>query len=99
MAFPSGWRSIPGWGANLWRRPELGINAPLMCVKIARGEEVGAVKDYPIGKVLIDPIATILGLGFNLLDLLVYRFRTVSQGRSPIDSSNPPMALKELIQH
>jgi biotin carboxylase len=89
----------PRLGVNLWRRTELGINAPLMCVKIARGEEVEAVKDYPIGIVLIDPIGTILGLGFNLLDLLIYRFRTGTQGKSPIDSSNPPMALKELIQH
>jgi biotin carboxylase len=89
----------PRLGVNLWRRTELGINAPLMCVKIARGQEVEAVKDYPIGIVLIDPIATILGLGFNLLDLLIYRFRTGTQGKSPIDSSNPPLALKELIQH
>jgi biotin carboxylase len=89
----------PRLGVNLWRRTELGINAPLMCVKIARGQEVEAVKDYPVGIVLIDPIGTILGLGFNLLDLLIYKFRIGIQGRSPVDSSNPPMALKELIQH
>ena len=89
----------PRLGVNLWRRTELGINAPLMCVKVARGEQLEAVKDYPIGKVLIDPIATILGVGFNLLDLLIYRFRTGIRGTSPIDFSNPPMALKELLQH
>jgi biotin carboxylase len=89
----------PRLGVNLWRRTELGINAPLICLKIARGQEVEAVKDYPIGTVLIDPIGTMLGLGFNFLDLLIYRFRTRTQGKSPIDSSNPPMALKELIQH
>jgi biotin carboxylase len=89
----------PRLGVNLWRRTELGINAPLMCVKIARGEEIDAVKDYPVGAVLIDPIGTILGLGFNLLDLLIYRFRTGTRQKSPIDFSNPPMALKELIQY
>ena len=89
----------PRLGVNLWRRTELGINAPLICVKIARGEEVNAVKDYPVGIVLIDPIGTILGFGFNLLDLLIYKFRTGTQRKSPIDSSNPPMALKELIQY
>jgi len=89
----------PRLGVNLWRRTELGINAPLMCVKIARGEEVEAVKQYPVGVRLLDPVGTVLGLVFNLLDLLIYRFRIGIQGKAPLDSSNPPMALKELIQH
>jgi biotin carboxylase len=89
----------PRLGVNLWRRTELGINAPLMCVKIAQGKDVETVKDYPVGIILLDPVGTILGLGFNLLDLLIYKFRAATQGKSPIDSSNPPMALKQLIQH
>ena len=39
----------PRLGRRLWRRTELGINEPLMCVKIAKGEEVEAVKEYPLG--------------------------------------------------
>jgi biotin carboxylase len=89
----------PRLGVNLWRRTELGINAPLMCVKIAQGEEVEAMKQYPVGVRLLDPVGTVLGLVFNLLDLLIYRFRIGIQGKAPLDSSNPPMALKELIQH
>jgi hypothetical protein len=89
----------PRLGVNLWRRTELGINAPLMCLKVARGQEMEAVRDYATGVVLIDPIGTMLGLGFNLLDLLIYKLRIGIQGKSPIDSSNAPMSLKELIRN
>jgi biotin carboxylase len=88
----------PRLGYRLWVRTELGINEPLMCVKIARGEEVQAVKDYPLGTMLLDPIEDMLGLGFTLLDLLVYKFRIGIRAETPVDPSNPPMALKELLQ-
>jgi hypothetical protein len=88
----------PRLGYRLWVRTELGINEPLMCLKIARGEEVEALKDYPVGKMLFDPIEDILGLGFKLLDLFIYKFRIGLLGKTPIDPFNPPMTLKELIQ-
>jgi biotin carboxylase len=88
----------PRLGLNLWIRTELGINAPLMCVKIAQGQEVEVVKDYPAGIMLIDPIGTILGLGVSLLDLLIYKFRIGVQKKAPIDPLNPPMSLKEMIK-
>ncbi len=88
----------PRLGYRLWVRTELGINEPLMCLKIAKGEEVEAVKEYPVGTILLDPVEDLLGLGFNLLDLLVYNWRIKVLGKTPIDPLNPPMALKEIFQ-
>jgi predicted ATP-grasp superfamily ATP-dependent carboligase len=88
----------PRLGYLLWNTTELGINVPLMCLRIAREEEVEMVKDYSVGTILLDPIEDSLGLGFKLLDLLVYRFRIGRQGKTPIDTLNPPMTLKELIE-
>jgi hypothetical protein len=88
----------PRLGYTLWRRTEMGINEPLMCLKIAQGEEVPAVKDYPAGTMLLSPVEDLLGLGFQLLDLLIYKFRIGIQGNAPIDPLNPPMALKEITQ-
>jgi biotin carboxylase len=82
----------------LWARVELGINEPLICLKIARGEEVNGINDYPVGTILLDPIEDLLGLGVRLLDLMVYKFRIGVQKKAPIDPFNPPMTLKELIQ-
>jgi biotin carboxylase len=87
----------PRLGVNLWYRTELGINVPWMCVNIARGQDIRAVKNYPVEMVLIDPIASILELGFNVLDLLFYKIRIGIQKKSPIDPSNPPMTLYSLM--
>jgi len=87
----------PRLGLNLWQRTEVGINEPLMCVKIAREEEVEVVEEYPVGRMLLEPIEDMLGLGFKVLDLLIYKFRIGVQGKTPIDPLNPPMTVKELI--
>jgi biotin carboxylase len=87
----------PRLGVNLWYRTELGINVPWMCVNIARRQDITAVKNYPVEMILIDPIASILELGFDVLDLLFYKIRIGIQNKSPIDPSNPPMALYSLM--
>ncbi len=88
----------PRLGVKLWNRTELGINEPLMCIRIERGEEIELVKDDSAGTMFLDPVEDVLQLGVGLLDLLIYRFRIGVRGKAPIDPLNPPMALKELIQ-
>ena len=87
----------PRLGTKLWNRTELGINEPLMCVKIAKGEEVEAVKDYLVGTILLDPLEDMLGLGSRLLDLVLFKFRIDVLGKTPIDPFNLPMTLKEIV--
>jgi biotin carboxylase len=84
-----------GWG--LWNRTEAGINEPLMILKIARGEKVEPIREYPVGVVLVDPVEHSVRLGQALADLLIYRFRTGFLGKKPIDSSSSAMSLKELV--
>jgi biotin carboxylase len=87
----------PRFAASLGTRIELGINEPLICLKIARGEEVEGIKDYPVGILFLDPIEDLLGLGIKFLDLLIYKFRIGVQKKAPLDPSNPPLTLKQLL--
>jgi len=87
----------PRLGLVLWYGIELGINEPLMYLRIAKGEKVEAVKDYPVGTMFLWPVEDVFGFGFKLLDLLIYKFRVGIQGKLPLDPLNPPMSLKELI--
>lgn len=88
----------PRLGSHLWYRTELGVNEPLMCLKIARGEEIQGIADYPVGTLLLEPMEDVLRLSFTLLDLLLYKFRTSFQGREPIDPLNSPLSLQEVIR-
>ena len=88
----------PRLGYRLWNRTELGINEPLMCLKIAGGREIEALKEYPVEIAFLDPSEDVMGLAFSLLDLLIYKFRIEFLGKTPIDPLNPPMSLKELIR-
>ena len=87
----------PRFAASLGTRIELGINEPLICLQIARGEEVEAIKEYPAGILFLDPIEDFLGLGLKFLDRLVYKFRIGVQKKAPMDPLNPPMAMKDLL--
>jgi hypothetical protein len=88
----------PRMGNGLWCRVAVGINEPLICLKIAKGEEVEAVEDYPAGTLFIHPVEDLLGLGVKLLDLLVYKFRVNVLGRMPIDPLNHPLSVEELMR-
>lgn len=87
----------PRLGLHLWFRTELGGNEPLMCLRIAGGEEV-AEHHYPVGRLLLAPFEDTLRLGLDILDALVYRMRTRVLGKRPIDPNNPPRALTELAR-
>jgi hypothetical protein len=88
----------PRMGNGLWYRVAVGINEPLMCIKMAKGEAVEAVKACPAGTLLLDPVEDLLGLGLKLLDLVAYKFRVNLLGREPIDPLNAPPSVKELIR-
>lgn len=88
----------PRLGSRLWHMTELGINAPLMILKIARGEEVEAITDNPAGTLFLEPIEDMIQLGFWTLDSLLYNVRTGLLGQPPIDPLNPPTAFKQMLQ-
>jgi hypothetical protein len=47
---------------------------------------------------VLNPIEDVVGLGFKLLDLLIYQLRIGLLGKAPIDQSNPPMSVAEIIE-
>jgi hypothetical protein len=88
----------PRIGGGLWHRIQAGINEPLMILKIARGEEVEPIRQYPVGMIFVDPVEDTVKLTLALADLFIYRFRIGFLGKDPIDRSNPAMSLRELIR-
>jgi biotin carboxylase len=88
----------PRLGHHLWLRTAIGINEPLMALRIARGEEIDEVTTYSVGTMLLNPVEDFMTLGYSLVDLLWYRLRTKCLGRTPADPYNPPMSLRELAR-
>ena len=87
----------PRLGHHLWYMTGLGVNVPLMCVKIARGEEVETATEYPAGVMFVSPVEDLLGLGYWALDHTVNKFRTVIFGEQPLDPLNVPLTPKEMF--
>lgn len=88
----------PRIGQGLWERIQVGINEPLMILKIAKDEEVEPIREYPVGTIFADPVEDAVRVGVALADILVYRFRIGVLGKDPIDRNNPAMSLKELMR-
>jgi biotin carboxylase len=87
----------PRLGLRLWFRTELGCNEPLMCLRIAKGEEVPE-HHYPVGTLLLAPLEDTFRFGLDILDSLVYRVRIRVLGKRPIDPHNPPRPLTDLAR-
>ena len=89
---------VPRFRRQLWNTTELGINEPWMCLKIARGEAVKPVKDYPLGVMFLSPVEDMMVMVFQLLDLTAYKFRTRIIGKAALDLWNRPPSLKQLFR-
>jgi predicted ATP-grasp superfamily ATP-dependent carboligase len=66
----------PRLGRNLWFRTELGINEPLMYLRIAQGAEPGPVQPISEGVLLLDPLADLLHLLGQSVDQSAHWLRT-----------------------
>jgi biotin carboxylase len=84
----------PRFPRQLWNRTEMGINEPLMCLQVARGEAVTPVPAYPVGLLFVSPIEDAGLLALQLLDRITYAARSLGGGR-PIDASTAPPPLGE----
>jgi hypothetical protein len=87
----------PRFGSGLLELTEIGINAPRMCLRIARREEVEVVDNYPIA-VCLHPIDDALIFGLRFLNLLVSRFATLMHGKTASDLLDTPTSWCQLIQ-
>jgi hypothetical protein len=84
----------PRFPRQVWNRTEMGINEPLMCIRIARGERVDPVAPCPPGILFVSPVEDAGLLALQLLDLGVYRWRTKVQRLAPIDHLCEPLSAR-----
>lgn len=80
----------PRFPRQLWNRTELGINEPLMCVRLARGEPVTPVTGYPEGVLFVSPIEDAQLFALQMTDAVVYAFRRTFGGARTFDPSTAP---------
>jgi len=59
----------PRFGHHLWFRTELGVNEPLICLRLARREDPQSNLEYPIGVAMLDPYHDL----FYFLESLIRR--------------------------
>ena len=62
----------PRFPRQLWNRTELGINEPLMCIRLARGEAVEPAGAYPVGVLFVSPVEDVQLMALQLVDLALY---------------------------
>jgi len=89
----------PRLGINLWYRTELGINVPLMCLQIARGEKPKpeAASNYPHGYLLLKPFEDFICLPLDLIGLATDRFRTDVLERHGMDPLTGRLSMKKCL--
>ena len=88
----------PRFPRQLWNRTELGINEPLLCLRIARGEPVLPVDPYPVGVLFVSPVEDVMLLGLQFVDRAAYALRTRVAGRPPIDVTTAPPPLGQQVR-
>jgi biotin carboxylase len=87
----------PRLGLHTWFRTELGYNEPLVCLSVAKGEEVPEFRNYPEGNLLLQPLEDSLRFPLQVTDLFLYRLRHLF-GIKAVDQSNAPMSLSSLVR-
>jgi biotin carboxylase len=88
----------PRFPRQLWNRVELGINEPLMCLRIARGEPVEPAATYPTGVLFVSPVEDAQLALFQLADLVLYKGRSLLGASPALDPMSPPPSLRSLAQ-
>jgi len=88
----------PRLGITLWYRTELGINEPLMCLQIARGEKPEAASDYPYGYLLLKPVQDLFFLALHLINIAAYRFRTDVLRHRVMNPPADPLSVKDCFR-
>lgn len=88
----------PRFPRQVWNRTELGINEPLMCIRIARGEHVDPVEACPPGVLFVSPAEDVGLLALQLLDLGVYVCRTKIGRQAPLDALCAPLSVLEQLR-
>jgi hypothetical protein len=87
----------PRFGHNLWYRTELGINEPLMLLRMARGLDPGAVPPFEEGVLLVDPLWDLMHLLGQSVDQSISRLRGARAARAADDEPYEAEPLGPLV--
>jgi biotin carboxylase len=88
----------PRFGHNVWYQTELGINAPLIYLRMALGRDPGPVPAVPEGTLLLDPLWDSLHLLGQCVDQswdwLRAKLRGVPAAAGPYEADSIPQMLR-----
>jgi len=87
----------PRFGNNLWFRMVLGLNEPLMFLRIARGESPGDVPGFREPVILLDPLSDFIHLLGLTLDQGMAYFRAKIQGVNDEGGSAVKESIPQLL--
>lgn len=90
----------PRLGHNTWYQIVLGVNAPLILLRLARGQDPGPIPEVPEGYLLLDPLWDFLHLLGQCVDQsltwLRRRLRGAPSVGTPYESESIPALLRAL---
>jgi glutathione synthase/RimK-type ligase-like ATP-grasp enzyme len=89
----------PRFGHNLWFRTELGINEPLMFLRMALGQDPGPVPTTEDGVLLLDPLWDSLHLLGQILDQSTGWLREKLTGQSAAKGALEKEAIGPLLKN
>jgi len=86
----------PRFGHNIWYQTELGINAPLILLCLARGQDPGPVPEVAEGYLLLDPLWDLLHLLGQCVDQSLAWLRGTPTASGPYESDSIPNLLRAM---
>lgn len=88
----------PRFGHNLWYRTVLGMNEPLMALRLARGQDPGDAHVFREGVMLLDPLWDLLHLLGQMVDQPVAWIRARISGAEPNDGTLEKDSISQMIR-
>lgn len=88
----------PRVGHNLWYRTVLGLNEPLMAVRLARGQDPGQLPAFREGVLLLDPLWDFLHLLGQVVDQSFARIRALFRGAEQDSGALEKESIRELLR-
>ncbi len=88
----------PRLGHNLWYQTELGVNAPLIFLRLAKGEDPGDVSGFRGGVLLLDPLSDLFHLLGQAIDQTIAFFRAKIRGAEPTSGPFERESIYQLLK-
>lgn len=88
----------PRFGHNLWYRTELGVNEPLLALRLAQGVDPGKAPTFREGVILLDPLWDLLHLLGQVVDQSFAWLRALFGGAKPDNDVLAKESIRQLLR-